>query len=95
MNSKIKKPKLVWLQAITCNGNTHSLLSANANRLKLFLDSFDLVYHPSLTTDILLDDLLKKEEDIDFLLVEGAITSNKEFFQISDQTTSEVLKSLF
>jgi len=94
MNSKIKKPKIVWLQAITCNGNTHSLLSANANRLKLFLDSFDLVYHPSLTTDILLDDLLKKEEDIDFLLVEGAITSNKEFFQISDQTTSEVLKKL-
>lgn len=94
MNSKIKKPKIVWLQAITCNGNTHSLLSANANRLKLFLDSFDLVYHPSLTTDILLDDLLKKEEDIDFLLVEGAITSNKEFFQISNQTTSEVLKKL-
>jgi len=94
MNSKIKKPKIVWLQAITCNGNTHSLLSANANRLKLFLDSFDLVYHPSLTTDILLDDLLKKEEEIDFLLVEGAITSNKEFFQISDQTTSEVLKKL-
>lgn len=86
--------KIVWLQGITCNGNTHSLLSANEKRLKLFLNSFDLVYHPSLTTDILLDDLLKKDDEIDFLLVEGAISSNKEFFQLSGNTVDEVLKKL-
>ena len=86
--------KIVWLQGITCNGNTHSLLSANEKRLKLFLDSFDLVYHPSLTTDILLDDLLKKDDKIDFLLVEGAITSNKEFFQLSSKSVDEILKEL-
>ncbi len=88
------KPKIVWLQAVTCNGNTHSLLSANANRLKLFLDSFNLIYHPSLTTELLLEELLQQNEEIDFLLVEGAITPNKDFFQISNQTTSEVLKKL-
>ena len=34
------KPVVVWFQAITCNGNTHSLLSANASRLEQFLNSF-------------------------------------------------------
>ena len=94
MINKTKKPKIVWLQAITCNGNTHSLLSANANRLKLFLDSFDLVYHPSLTADVLLDDILNEDIHIDYLLVEGAITSNKDFFQISNLTTDVLLKKL-
>ena len=38
------KPKVLWFQAVTCNGNTHSFLSANSNRMKLFLNSFDLIY---------------------------------------------------
>ncbi|XPV67381.1 MAG: Ni/Fe hydrogenase [Halarcobacter sp.] len=80
------KPKLLWFQAITCNGNTHSFLSANQNRMKLFLDSFDLIYHPSLTEGIILDDILNSEVEIDFLLVEGAISSNENFFKISNQS---------
>ena len=53
------KPTVVWFCAITCNGNTHSLLSANANRFELFLNSFDFIYHPSLTVDKSLDDKLQ------------------------------------
>ena len=93
MTSK-QKPTVVWFQAITCNGNTHSLLSANSSRLELFFDSFNLIYHPSLTIDKTLDDILNLNEQIDFLLIEGAITSNEKFFSISNDTTFNLLNKL-
>ncbi len=89
-----KKPTIVWFCAITCNGNTHSLLSANANRFELFLNSFDFIYHPSLTVDKSLDDILAYEEKIDFLLIEGAISSNKDFSTISNDSTFNLLNKL-
>ena len=93
MTSK-QKPTVVWFAAITCNGNTHSLLSANSSRLELFFDSFNLIYHPSLTIDKTLDDILNLNEQIDFLLIEGAITSNEKFFSISNDTTFNLLNKL-
>jgi hydrogenase small subunit len=89
-----RKPTVVWFQAITCNGNTHSLLSANSSRLELFFDSFDLIYHPSLTIEKTLNDILTQTEQIDFLLIEGAITSNEIFFSISNDSTSNLLNKL-
>ena len=88
------KPTVVWFQAITCNGNTHSLLSANSSRLELFFDSFNLIYHPSLTIEKTLDDILNQKEQIDFLLIEGAITSNEKFFSISNDSTFNLLNKL-
>lgn len=93
MTSK-EKPTVVWFQAITCNGNTHSLLSANSSRLELFFDSFNLIYHPSLTIEKTLDDILNSNEQIDFLLIEGAITSNEHFFSISNNSTFNHLNNL-
>ena len=90
----MNKPRVVWFQAITCNGNTHSLLCSNSNRLELFLNSFDLVYHPSLTTDITLDDILNSKEPIDYLLIEGAISDNTKFFQISNASVKVQLNKL-
>lgn len=87
-------PTIVWFSAITCNGNTHSLLSANSSRFELFLNSFNLIYHPSLTIDKSLEDILNQEERIDFLLVEGAISSNKEFSTISESSTFNQLNIL-
>lgn len=84
------KPKVVWLQTVTCNGNTHSFLSANSSRLELFLNSFNLFYHPSLTTETTIEDVIALDE-IDFLLVEGAITSNKNFYSISDYSVLNLL----
>ncbi|MGM0519865.1 MAG: Ni/Fe hydrogenase [Campylobacterota bacterium] len=93
--SKDYKPVVVWFQAVTCNGNTHSFLSANSSRLELFLNSFDLIYHPSLTIDSSLDDIVNNEDlYIDFLLVEGAITKNKEFFCINEKSTTSLLRQL-
>ena len=93
MTSK-KKPTIVWFAAITCNGNTHSLLSANASRLELLFDSFDLIYHPSLTIDKSLNDVLLQNEKIDFLLIEGAISANENFFSISNDSTFNILNKL-
>jgi len=89
-----KKPKVLWFQAITCNGNTHSFLSANSNRMKLFLNSFDLIYHPSLTTTTSLNEIIKSDTKIDFLLVEGAISSDDRFYKISDYSTYEQFNKL-
>ena len=88
------KPSVVWFCAITCNGNTHSLLSANSNRFELFLNNFEFIYHPSLTVDKSLEEILTQEEKIDFLLVEGAISSNKDFFTISNDSTFNLLDQL-
>ncbi|UTJ07689.1 Ni/Fe hydrogenase [Arcobacter roscoffensis] len=90
---KSHKPTIVWYQAVTCNGNTHSLLSASSSRLELFLNSFDLIYHPSLTIDTTLDDILKLK-DIDFLLVEGAITSDEKYYSINQNSTKNILEKL-
>ena len=91
---KKNKPTIVWFCAITCNGNTHSLLSSNSNRFEQFLDSFELLFHPSLTIDKTLEDILNNQESIDFLLVEGAISSNDKFFTISNNTTLNHLNNL-
>ncbi len=87
------KPKVVWIQAITCNGNTHSLLSSNYNRFELFLSSFDFFYHPSFTMQNSLEDVFSLKE-IDFLLVEGSISSNKEFHLISNYDILTLLKKV-
>jgi hydrogenase small subunit len=88
------KPTIVWFSAITCNGNTHSLLSANSNRFELFLNSFDFIYHPSLTIDKSLEEILNQEEKIDFLLIEGSLSSNKDFSTISNDSTFNLLNKL-
>ncbi len=87
------KPTVVWFQAVTCNGNTHSLLCSNSNRLELFLNSFELLYHPSLTVDINLEDILNLDS-IDYLLIEGALTDNTNFFQISNESVKKNLNNL-
>ncbi len=95
MTSKKKsKPKILWFQAVTCNGNTHSFLSANDNRLKLFLDKFDIIYHPSITVDVSLQKIIESNTSIDYLLVEGAITSNERYFSISNSSTYVLFNQL-
>ena len=88
------KPTVVWFQAITCNGNTHSLLSANSNRFELFLNNFDFIYHPSLTIDKTIEDILENQEKIDFLLIEGSISSNEYIFSLSNNSTKTLLEKL-
>ena len=88
------KPSVVWFQAVSCNGNTHSFLCANSSRLELFFNEFDLIYHPSLTMGVSLDDVLKNHVHIDYLLIEGAITNNTDFYTVSNKSLKSVLNKL-
>ncbi len=91
---KIALPKVVWLQGVTCNGNTHSFLSSSSSRFDQFNSNFDLIYHPSLTTDLSLDEILQSNDKIDYLLVEGAITNNEFYFSVSNKKISDILNQL-
>ncbi len=64
------RPKLLWLQSITCNGNTHSFL--NHPDLFLILSHFELVHHPVLETAYTMEDLLQKKVSCDVLILEGS-----------------------
>lgn len=64
------KPKLLWLQAITCNGNTHSFL--NHPELFSILSHYEIVYHPMLEGKYSLQEIIDKTVLCDVLIIEGS-----------------------
>ncbi len=66
------KTKLLWLQAISCNGNVHSFL--NYSKIDRFLKDFDFVYHPLIDGEYSLEDIVKRYIDTDILLIDGTIS---------------------
>ena len=64
------KPKLLWLQSITCNGNAHSFL--NHPDLFSILAAFEVVYHPILESRYTIGDLIALKIPCDILIVEGS-----------------------
>ncbi len=64
------KPKLLWLQSITCNGNTHSFL--NHPDLFSILSHFEVVHHPVLESDYTIADLTALKVPCDILILEGS-----------------------
>ena len=70
MHSKSVKPKLLWLQGVTCNGNTHSFL--NYIHLPQLLERFELLYHPILKATHTLETIVTCKEQCDILIFEGA-----------------------
>lgn len=66
----MKKPKLLWLQSITCNGNAHSFF--NHPDLFVVLSHFELLYHPLIDTAYSFQDVLSMELDCDILILEGS-----------------------
>jgi len=68
------KLKLLWLQSITCNGNTHSFL--NHPDLFSILSHFDVVHHPVLESDYTLEDVIAGSVPCDILILEGSFTQS-------------------
>jgi len=66
----VDKPKLIWLQSITCNGNTHSFL--NHPELFSILSHFELLYHPVLDTQHGIESLYRDDLPCDILILEGS-----------------------
>lgn len=67
---KNTRPKLLWLQAITCNGNTHSFL--NHPDLFSILAHFEIVHHPVLESNYHINDLIQGTIPCDILILEGS-----------------------
>ena len=63
------KPRLLWLQGVTCNGNTHSFL--NLPNLEQLLNKFEIVYHPSLSGTISFESVTELSITCDVLIFEG------------------------
>lgn len=70
MPSEPNKPSLLWLQGITCNGNTHSFL--NLPWLGPLLERFEVLYHPLLTSQQCLEEVAECRRACDVLVFEGA-----------------------
>jgi len=68
--SSITKPKLLWLQSITCNGNTHSFL--NHPELFSILSHFEVVHHPVLEGTNNMQDVINGVCSCDVLILEGS-----------------------
>jgi len=64
------KPRLLWLQSITCNGNTHSFL--NHPDLFSILSHFELIHHPVLQSDHTIEEVISGILACDILVIEGA-----------------------
>jgi hydrogenase small subunit len=67
---KQEKLSLLWLQSITCNGNTHSFL--NHSDVFSVLKPFEIIHHPLLEGSHSLDDVLDGELSCDILILEGS-----------------------
>ena len=72
MQKKPYKPKLLWLQSITCNGNTHSFL--NHPDLFSILSHFEIMYHPVLQSKYMIEEIIKSNVACDILIIEGSFT---------------------
>ncbi len=64
------KLKLLWLQGVTCNGNTHSFL--NLQNIEQLLNKFEILYIPAFSTNYTIDKIVKCSLDCDILIFEGA-----------------------
>lgn len=76
MPSKPAKLRIIWLQGITCNGNTHSFL--NDPSLGTLLESVEFIHHPLLPCSKTLKELVKKLPKSDILIFEGAYRADFE-----------------
>ena len=66
----MRKPALLWLPSITCNGNTHSFL--NHPELAALTERYEVVYHPALPSEMTLPEVLEGKARCDVLVLEGA-----------------------
>ena len=81
MHSKFR---VIWIDAVTCNGCSHSFL--NFKELEYLFEKIELLYHPILDS---------KEFEItssDLLIIEGALKSN---FSRLGYPLKELISSLF
>jgi hydrogenase small subunit len=71
-----EKSNIVWLQGLTCNGNTQSFL--NYASMDVFSKYFNILHHPQIKTPYSLEEVLPEAVKVDILVIEGAFSKNSE-----------------
>lgn len=71
---------LLWLQALSCSGNTQSFLCSQEPSVDEALRGFRLLFHPALTWDKeeeeVVEEVISGKEKLDVLILEGAVGDN-------------------
>jgi len=87
-----QKSSIVWLQGLTCNGNSHSFL--NYPQMPSFAASFEMLYHPLIQGERSFEALLNSNERFDFLILEGALSHDERLLQRFNIPFYEILDNL-
>ncbi|MDQ7056378.1 MAG: Ni/Fe hydrogenase [Persephonella sp.] len=89
---------LLWIQGLSCNGNTQSLLNAENPYFYELFQKVELLYHPSFSYRENLQTVLKRIDSdklkVNFLVVEGAVTSDMKFHRTGNYTIAQILQKL-
>ncbi|NOX15725.1 MAG: hydrogenase [Epsilonproteobacteria bacterium] len=92
MPSLHSKKSIVWIQGITCNGDTHSFF--NYPQMKNFAKNFEIIYHPLFITKYDLETILKSKDSYDYLIVEGSFTRVKKYINRRGHSFEEIIDNL-
>lgn len=87
-----RKSSIIWLQGLTCNGNSHSFL--NYAQMPSFAASFDMLYHPLWCGAEDFMSLLQSDATFDFLILEGALSHDERLIQRFNLPFYEILDNL-
>ncbi len=91
--SKIRiKKSIVWVQGITCNGDSHSFF--NYSQMKSFAKNFEIIYHPLLVGRYNLKSILQNKKKYDYLIVEGSFTKKQEYLDRCGYSFKELIDNL-
>ncbi len=95
---RLAMKNLLWIQGLSCNGNTQSILNAENPQIYELFSKINLLYHPSLSVENnvldIVEDIYRDRLSLDFLVVEGAITNNKNFYKIGNYSIGEIIEKL-
>jgi hydrogenase small subunit len=87
-----KRSNIVWLQGLTCNGNSHSFF--NYPSIEVFSKSFEILHHPQIKTPYSIEEIINENINIDFLVLEGALSKNPDILSRFDCSFEELLDEL-
>ncbi len=87
-----KRSTIVWVQGLTCNGNSHSFF--NYPSMDIFSKSFEVLHHPQIQTPYTIDEIIKKNIKIDFLVIEGAFSKNEDIISRFGHSFKELINIL-
>lgn len=89
---KTEKSTIIWLQGLTCNGNSHSFF--NYPQMPSFAASFEILYHPLLCGHENFLSFLNSDSSFDFLILEGALSHDERILERFGLPFYEILDNL-